>query len=87
MQNSDALAALLQQAAKATGSDPAALAQSAKSGKLKDLTGKMQPQDARRFQAMLNDPKQVEQLLNSPQAKALLKLLAGQEGKKHGGSG
>lgn len=87
MQQNDALTALLRQAAKAAGSDPAALAQNAKAGNLGSLTEKMQPQDARRFQALLNDPKRIEQLLRSPQAKALLKRLGGQEGTGHGGTG
>lgn len=85
MPQNDALAALLRQAAQMTGTDPSALEKDAKEGRLSGLTDKMTPQDARRFQALLNDKTQIEQLLRTPQAKALLNLLQG--GKKNGGAG
>ena len=85
MPQNDALAALLKQAAQMTGNDPSALLKSAQEGRLNGITENMKPQDARRFQALLNDKAQIEQLLRTPQAKALLNMLQG--GRKNGGTG
>ena len=85
MPQNDALAALLKQAAQITGNDPSSLFKNAQEGRLGGLTDKMKPQDAQRFQALLNDKTQIEQLLRTPQAKALLNMLQG--GRKNGGTG
>lgn len=85
MPQNDALAALLSRAAQMTGNDPSTLMKSAQEGRLNGITDKMNPQDAQRFQALLNDKSQIEQLLRTPQAKALLNMLQG--GKKNGGTG
>ena len=85
MPQNDALAALLKQVAQMTGNDPSALLKNAQEGRLNGITENMKPQDARRFQALLNDKAQIEQLLRTPQAKALLNMLQG--GRKNGGTG
>ena len=56
MQNNDALSALLNEAGKKAGVNPATLKQNVQNGKLDALLANMKPQDAKRFQEILNNP-------------------------------
>ena len=47
----------------------------AKNGDVKGLFKNADSEEARQFNAVLSDPEKTRQVLNSPQAKALMKLL------------
>ena len=72
-QNNNNYDELIRQAGQKAGVDPGSLKQSIDSGKLDALLAKMRPQDAARFQQIVNDPKLAEQILSTPQAKLLIK--------------
>lgn len=50
----------------------------AKSGNIKDILKNADSKNAQQIESVLNDPEKAKQLLNSPQAQALLKLLGGE---------
>ncbi len=87
MQNNDALSELLNEAGKKSGVNPATLRQNVQNGKLDALLANMKPQDAKRFQEILNNPALVKQLLNTPQAQKLVRRFAEQGGNTDGGLG
>lgn len=87
MQNNDALSALLNEAGKKTGVNPATLKQNVQNGKLDALLANMKPQDAKRFQEILNNPALAKQLLNTPGAQKLIRRFAEQGGNTDGGLG
>lgn len=64
---------LIRQASSKVGADPSQLKKTIDSGKLDDLVKKMNPNDAKRFQEILNNPQLAQQMLNTPQAQALIK--------------
>lgn len=72
-QNNAGLNDLINQAGKSAGVDPNQLKNTIDSGKLDDLLKKMRPQDAAKFQQILGNPQQVQQMLNTPQAKMLIR--------------
>lgn len=78
MQSQDALSALINEAGKKSGVNPAVLKQNVQSGKLDALLANMRPQDAKRFQEILNNPALAKQLLNTPQAQKLVRQFAEQ---------
>jgi len=47
----------------------------------------MKPQDAKRFQEILNNPALAKQLLNTPGAQKLIRRFAEQGGNTNGGLG
>lgn len=73
MANQNELQNLLNTAAKRLGTNPQALKQSAQNGDLSKLLGNLSPNDAKKFQQVLQDPKAAEKLLNTPQAQELMK--------------
>ena len=83
MQNNDALSALLNEAGKKAGVNPATLKQNV----LDALLANMKPQDAKRFQEILNNPALAKQLLNTPGAQKLIRRFAEQGGNTNGGLG
>lgn len=50
----------------------------AQSGNMQELLENTDSKNAEKIRAILDDPKKTEQLLNSPQAQALIKLLSGE---------
>lgn len=72
-QNNSNYDELIRQAGQKAGVDPESLKQSIDNGKLDALLAKMRPQDAARFQQIVNDPKLAEQILSTPQASLLIK--------------
>ena len=72
-QNNNNYDELIRQAGQKAGVDPESLKQSIDNGKLDALLAKMRPQDAARFQQIVNDPKLAEQILSTPQASLLIK--------------
>lgn len=50
------------------------LKSSAKSGKIDDILKNTDSKQAEQIRAILNDPEKTKQILNSPQAQALLKM-------------
>lgn len=50
----------------------------AQSGNIQELLDNTDSKNAEKIRAVLDDPKKTEQLLNSPQAQALIKLLSGE---------
>lgn len=71
-QNNQNLSDLIHQAGQSAGVDPANLQQTINSGKLDDLIKRMRPQDAAKFQQIVQNPQLARQLLNTPQAKQLI---------------
>lgn len=72
-QNNSQYDDLIKQAGRSVGANPNELKQSIDSGKLDDLLKKMRPADAAKFQQIVNNPQLSKQLLNTPQAQALIK--------------
>ena len=58
-----------------TGMSREQLEQAAQSGDPQDILKNADSETARQAQSILNDPEKTRQILNSPQAKAILKLL------------
>lgn len=52
------------------------LEDAAKSGDIKEILKNTDSKSAKRIESVLNDPEKAKQILNSPQAQALLKLLS-----------
>ena len=71
--NNDSLNDLINQAGKTTGVDPQNLKATIDSGKLDNLLAKMNPKDAAKFQQIVQNPQLAQQMLNTPQAKMLIK--------------
>ncbi len=57
---------------------PEALQASCERGSADDLLKNVDSEKARQVESVLNDPKKTRELLNSPQAKALMELLGQQ---------
>lgn len=72
-QHNDNLNDLINQAGHSAGVDPQSLKQTIDSGKLDDLLKKMRPQDAAKFQQIISNPQLTQQMLNTPQAKMLIR--------------
>lgn len=71
--NNDNINNLINEAGKKAGVDPASLKQTIDTGKLDNLLAKMNPRDAEKFRQIVNNPQMAQQLLNTPQAKMLIK--------------
>ncbi len=50
----------------------------AQSGNMQEILDNTDTESAEKIKAVLNDPQKTQQLLNSPQAQALIKLLSGE---------
>ncbi len=74
------LAALLKAASAKLGTTPEALSEELKSGKLDSALGKLPEDRAAQLRAAAADPKRAEQLLRSPQARAIIGKLSGKGG-------
>ena len=73
MANQNDLQNLLNTAAKRLGTNPEALKKGAQNGDLSQLLGNLNPNDVKKFQQVLQDPKAADKLLNTPQAQELIK--------------
>lgn len=69
------LYALLQYASRRLDISPAQLAEALAGGQIGDLASRLPPESAARLQSMVGDKARAEQLLNSPQARELLRRL------------
>lgn len=59
------------------GTDPSKLQEAAKKGEMQDLLKKMNPKQAEQLQKVLSDEQSAKKLLDTPQAKMILKKLMG----------
>lgn len=68
---------LIRKASQTSGVDANTLKNNVDSGKLDEIVSKLNPQDAKRFQQIMNNPQMAQNLLNTPQAQALIKKFMG----------
>ncbi len=73
MNNADKL---IEQLSRQLNTTPGQLRQDAESGDINDMLGRADPESANKVREVLADPEKTRALLNSPQAKALIKLLS-----------
>ncbi len=59
------------------GISPTELKSQLESGNLQSTLGKMNPDQAKKFNSIIGNQKTMEQFINSPQAQALIKKLSG----------
>lgn len=71
--NGKGMEELLRQASKQVGTSPQQLKQQVESGKMEEVMKKLPKQQAEHFQHLLNHPEQAKKLLETPQAKMLMK--------------
>ncbi len=71
---------LLNMAGKKLGVNPNSLKSSLESGDLKGVMNGMNPEAAQKFNNIVSNPKELEKIMNSPQAQELIKKLM--EGNK-----
>lgn len=64
---------LIRQAGQKAGVDPQRIRQTIDAGKLDDLLSRMKPQDAERFRQIVADPELARKMLDTPQARLLIK--------------
>lgn len=72
--NQEKVEQLLGEAGKTTGKTPADLAGKIKDGKIDEVIKSLPPDKAQLLQEALNDPQKAQELLNTPQAKMLMKM-------------
>jgi hypothetical protein len=70
---------LLQTVSQRLGTSPEALRSALEQGKLEKVSKNMKPEESQKLQTMLGNPKQLEKLMESPQAKALYEKLTGKK--------
>ena len=67
---------LLSQLSKKLGVSSNEITSAAQKGDVQSLLKNADSEEAKRFNAVLSDPEKTKQVLNSPQAKAIMKLLS-----------
>lgn len=67
---------LLSQLSKKLGVSSNEITSAAKNGDVQSLLKNADSEEAKQFNAVLSDPEKTKQVLNSPQAKAIMKLLS-----------
>ena len=67
---------LLSQLSKKLGVSSNEIASAAQKGDVQSLLKNADSEEAKQFNAVLSDPEKTKQVLNSPQAKAIMKLLS-----------
>ncbi len=72
------LNSLLEVVSRKIGVAPEKLKKDLESGKFDSALSAMSESDAKKFRQAVNNPKMVEKLMSSPQAKALYKKLSGE---------
>ena len=75
--NTPQLEAMLQAVSDKLGMPPEKLRQDLEAGKFDSAIAGMRKQDAAKFQQILENPKKLDQIMNSKQAKALYEKLTG----------
>lgn len=75
--NQEQMYALLQFVSKKMNTTPAALAAMLQNGGFDRLMAQMSPENAQKLQGMMGDRERAQQLLQSPQAQALIQKLLG----------
>lgn len=73
--NQEQLYALLQYAARKLGTTPVDMARALSGGGVENLATQLSPENAAKLRAMMNDRARAQQLLDSPQAQALIQKL------------
>ncbi len=73
--NQEQMYALLQFVSRRLNVTPAELARALSGDGLEGLTARLSPENAARLQAMMGDRAKAQQLLDSPQAQALIRRL------------
>ena len=73
--NQEQMYALLQYASRKLNTTPVQLAEALQKGGLENLAGHLSPENAAKLQGMIGDKSRAQQILNSPQAQALMKKL------------
>lgn len=73
--NQEQLYALLQYAARKLGTTPAAMAEALAGGGVENLAGHLSPENAAKLRTMMGDKLRAQQLLESPQAQALIQKI------------
>lgn len=71
--NNDSLNELINQAGQKIGENPQNIKNAIDSGKLDELVKKMRPEDQKRFTEVMSNPDLARQMLQTPQAQALIK--------------
>lgn len=71
--NTQGLNELIGQASQKIGTNPQDLKKQIDNGKLDDVMKKLPPQQAQQFQNILNNPEMAKKLMETPQAKMLMK--------------
>ena len=66
---------LMSELSKKLGLSADEVSAAAKKGDVKELLKNADSEEAKQFNAVLADPEKTKQVLNSPQAKAIMKLL------------
>lgn len=77
--NQEQLYALLQYASRRLNITPAQLAEALAGGQIGDLASRLPPDSAAKLQGMMGDRARAEQLLQSPQAQALIRKVLGKD--------
>lgn len=67
---------LLSQLSKKLGVSSNKITSAAQNGDVQSLLKNADSEEAKQFNAVLSDPEKTKQVLNSPQAKAIMKLLS-----------
>ena len=67
---------LLSQLSKMLGVSSNEITSAAQKGDVQSLLKNADAEEAKQFNAVLSDPEKTKQVLNSPQAKAIMKLLS-----------
>lgn len=67
---------LLSQLSKKLGVSSNEITSAAQKGDVKSLLKNADSEETKQFNAVLSDPEKTKQVLNSPQAKAIMKLLS-----------
>ena len=67
---------LLSQLSKKLGVSSNEITSAAQKGDVQSLLKNADAEEAKQFNAVLSDPEKTKQILNSPQAKAIMKLLS-----------
>lgn len=69
---------ILEELSKKIGISQSDIKTAAQNGSLQSLLSQSDNENAARLNSVLSDPQKTQQILNSPQAQALLKLLNGE---------
>ncbi len=77
MLNNSEINNLLNGLSQRLNTSPEQLKENLQNGNLNSVVNKMNSYQAKKLQKILDDPKQSEKILNSPQAQAIIKKLMG----------